>query len=225
MPAGKRLSRTTDKTLNKRGRARPAHGPNPGKRRRLSPAARRAELLEVALRVFARRGIGRATHAEIAAEAGCSLGTTFVYFPTREDLVAAVLAEVERFYIDMLRPESRWSDPAPDAIRGHVAAFTHSVASEPDHARIWLEWSASIREDIWSRYLAFQERIVSAIAATIERGRREATIAADIDSEDTARLLMGAAHMLAHMKFGGQSDEKIAHFVRTLLGASFRIRP
>ena len=37
--------------------------------------------------VFARRGIGRGGHADIAEIAQVSVATVFNYFPTREDLV------------------------------------------------------------------------------------------------------------------------------------------
>src|SRR3990172_9213455 len=145
------LSRGTDTSLNRR-------------RRRLDPAARRAELLETALAVFARRGIGRATHAEVAEDSGCSLATTFVYFPSREDLLSAVLSEVERFYSEMIAVNRRRDVPAPHAIRRYVDAFTDSVGTHPHHARIWLEWSTAIREEIWPRYLSFQDRIVGVLA-------------------------------------------------------------
>ena len=69
--------------------------------RRLSPTERRTQLLTCALRVFARRGLGEARHAEIAKEAGVSIPAVFFYFPTRADLVDAVLCEVERFYRTM----------------------------------------------------------------------------------------------------------------------------
>ena len=207
------LSRDTDTSLNKGAR-----------RRRLDPAARRAELLTIALAVFARRGIGRATHAEVAEEGGCSLATTFVYFPTREDLVAAVLGEVERFYTEMMAVEQVRDLSGQRAIRHYVEAFTDSVGTHPDYARVWLEWSTAIRDEIWPQYLAFQERIVSALAATIDRGKTDATIAADIDNDEAARLMIGAAHMLAQMKFSGQPDEKISHFIETLVTAVFGVR-
>ena len=53
---------------------------------RLAPEARRAQLLASAMRVFARRGIAAARHAELASEAGVAVSTTFAYFPTREEL-------------------------------------------------------------------------------------------------------------------------------------------
>lgn len=210
---GKSVSRGTDASLNKGTR-----------RRRLDPAARRAELLRTALAVFARRGIGRATHAEVAEESGCSLATTFVYFPTRDDLVAAVLGEVERFYTEMMAEEHGRKLSGQRAIRYYVNAFTDSVGTHPDYARVWLEWSTAIRDEIWPQYLVFQEKIVSALAATIKRGKEDATIAADIDDDEAARLMIGAAHMLAQMKFSGQPDEKISHFVGTLVTVVFGAR-
>jgi TetR/AcrR family hemagglutinin/protease transcriptional regulator len=219
------LSRGIDASLNKRSRRNSSNGATTAKaRRRLNPAERHAELLKTALAVFARRGIGRATHAEVAEEGGCSLATTFVYFPTREDLVAAVLGEVERFYTEMMAVDHGRDLAAPRAIRHYVDAFTDSVGSHPDYARVWLEWSTAIRDEIWPHYLAFQERIVASLAATIDRGKMEGTIDVDVDGNEAARLMIGAAHMLAQMKFSGQPTEKISHFVGTLMAAVFRIR-
>lgn len=72
------------------------------RRTRLSPEARRNQLMECAIEVFSRRGIGRAGHAEIAEQAKVSVATVFNYFNTREELVDEVLAEIERFVHQML---------------------------------------------------------------------------------------------------------------------------
>lgn len=160
----------------------------------------------------------------MAQESGCSLATTFVYFPTREDLVAAVLGEVERFYTEMMAVEHGRGLSGQRAVRHYVDAFTASVGTDPDHARVWLEWSTAIRDEIWPRYLAFQDRIVAALATTIDRAKSEGAIAVDVDADEAARLMVGAAHMLAQMKFSGQPDEKISHFVGTLMTAVFRAR-
>ena len=69
------------------------------KRRRLPPEERRAQLLEIAIDVFADRGLGAARHAEIAERAGVAVSTVFAYFETREALVDAVLDEVADFFL------------------------------------------------------------------------------------------------------------------------------
>src|SRR5215510_2353636 len=91
--------------------------------RRLLPTERRAQLLICALRVFARRGLGEARHGEIAKEAGVSVPTVFFYFPTRNELVNAVLDEVERFYIELAEQAHRRDLPAQQILLQHAVAF------------------------------------------------------------------------------------------------------
>ena len=131
----------------------------PHARARLDPAERRARLLAHALRVFARRGLAGGRHAEIARDARVSVPTVFVYFPTREALVAAVLDEVERFYVEMVEATLRLDLPAPELLLALAHAFTASVDTEPERARLWLEWGAALREKSWTRYL--RSRITS----------------------------------------------------------------
>jgi TetR/AcrR family hemagglutinin/protease transcriptional regulator len=177
-------------------------------------------LLACALRVFARRGLGEARHAEIAQEAGVSLSSVFFYFPTRPALVRAVLDEVDRFYLDMAKRTHERDLLVPQILLEHALTFTESVDTHSDYARVWLDWSTAIRDEVWPRYLDFQERLVQIIAQTISRGQREGTLAADVDPEDTALLLISAAHMVAQMKFTQRAPEKIESFLRTLMRAA-----
>jgi TetR/AcrR family hemagglutinin/protease transcriptional regulator len=188
--------------------------------RRLPPEQRRAQLLAHALRVFARRGLGGARHAEIAGEAGVSVSTVFVYFPTRAELLAAVLGEVERFLVEMAERTHAARAPAPEVILAHARAFADSVDTHPDHARVWLDWSTAVRDEVWPRYLEFQERVVRILEGTIRRGIREGTIPADVDPEADARLIVGSAHMIAQMKFTHLAPERVERFLRTLVRAS-----
>lgn len=50
----------------------------------------RARILEAAERVFARQGAAASTE-EVAAEAGVAIGTVFRHFPTKRDLLSAIV--------------------------------------------------------------------------------------------------------------------------------------
>ncbi|HTR63449.1 MAG TPA: TetR/AcrR family transcriptional regulator [Candidatus Binataceae bacterium] len=197
--------------------------PNPARRKRanrLEQTERRAQLLRCAVRVFARRGLGAARHAEIAQEAGVSVPTVFFYFPTREELVSAVLDEVDRFLMEMAERIHASDRPAPDILLEHARAFAASVDTHPDFARVWLDWSTAIREEMWPRYLDFQERMVAILARTIRRWLDERGAANDVEIEDDARLMVAAAHMVAQMKFTRVPPEKLDHFLNTLVSAA-----
>jgi TetR/AcrR family hemagglutinin/protease transcriptional regulator len=189
---------------------------NRARARRLDPAERRPQLLQCAIRVFARRGLGGAHHAEIAREARVSVPTVFFYFPTREALVMAVLDEVARFLTEMTVTIHSAGGDAPQVVLAHAKAFANSVDTHTDYARVWLDWSTAMREEIWPRYLEFQEKIVAIIANTISRWRLERNIVDD-EAEDDARLIVGSAHMIAQMKFTRCPGDKVDHFLRTLV--------
>jgi TetR/AcrR family hemagglutinin/protease transcriptional regulator len=196
-----------------------------GGARRLNPAARRAQLLACAMQVFARRGLGAARHAEVAATAGMSVATVFVYFPTRELLVRAVLDEVARFiHDDVLVPIQRDEVSAPEVLRESASAFADAIERYPDHARVWLDWSTAVRDDVWPLYLEFQERVQTLLVSTTERGKREGSLSADLDSEDAARILIGAAYMIAQMKIAHIDSVRVRHFIESLV-AGFLFRP
>jgi len=185
--------------------------------RRLLPTERRAQLLICALRVFARRGLGEARHGEIAKEAGVSVPTVFFYFPTRNELVNAVLDEVERFYLELAEQVHGRDLPAPQILLQHAITFAASVDTHPDYARVWLDWSTAIRDEVWPRYLDFQGKLVQILEKTIRRGQRTGTVAADVDPEDAALLGFSAAHMLAQMKFLRRAPEKVERFMRAVV--------
>jgi len=191
--------------------------------RRLAAKARRELLLACALRVFARRGIGAAHHAEIAAAAGVSVPTVFVYFPTRAALVEAVLAEVERFYIALAEQAHASRRPAPEVLTAHAMAFARSVDDHPDHASVLLNWSSAVRTERWPGYEAMETRVVALLARTLARGQRQGSVARVISPEDGARMLYGAAYLLAQRKLSGHPQAEVSRFfdavVRLLVGS------
>lgn len=69
-----------------------AAGPVHAKRERRKEA-RPGELLDAALELFVEKGFAATRSEEVAARAGVSKGTLFLYFPTKEELFKAVVRE------------------------------------------------------------------------------------------------------------------------------------
>ncbi|HXG17754.1 MAG TPA: TetR/AcrR family transcriptional regulator [Methylomirabilota bacterium] len=174
-------------------------------------------LLQYALRVFARRGIGAARHAEIAREAKVSVPTVFFYFPTRKALVSAVLEEVARFFTEMAETVHGKRGPAPKLILEHMRAFAEAVDTHPDHTRVLLEWSTALRDEVWPLFLRFQEKIIAMIARTIRRWRMESGSARDPDAEDDARVIAATGYVLVQMKVANLPNSRIERFLQTLV--------
>ena len=65
----------------------------PRQRRARRKEARPGELLDAALALFVEKGFAATRVEEVAARAGVSKGTLFLYFPSKEDLFKAVVRE------------------------------------------------------------------------------------------------------------------------------------
>jgi AcrR family transcriptional regulator len=72
-------------------RAAPAAGPATARQRRKE--ARPQELLDAALHLFGEKGFAATRAEEVAARAGVSKGTLYLYYPSKEELLKAVIRE------------------------------------------------------------------------------------------------------------------------------------
>ena len=193
---------------------------SPSVRKRLPPEERRAQLLETALAVVARRGFGRAGHAEIAEAAGVAVSTVFVYFPTREELLKTVLEEVGRFYLELAVDVHSQPLSCRDVLALHRQRFHESLETHPHHARIALDWSTAMREDLWPLYLEFIEQLVANHILTIERGQRDGDVPESVDPETSARMLIGSSQMTAQLKLTGTDPDRVDRIASMLIDAA-----
>jgi TetR/AcrR family transcriptional regulator len=67
--------------------------PSPAAKRERRKEARPGELLDAALALFVEKGFAATRVEEVAARAGVSKGTLFLYFPSKEELFKAVVRE------------------------------------------------------------------------------------------------------------------------------------
>lgn len=57
---------------------------------------RRERFLSAALKLFAANGVQQTSTAEIAKEAGAAAGTLFLYFPTKQNLIHALVLKISK---------------------------------------------------------------------------------------------------------------------------------
>lgn len=184
-------------------------------KKRYPPEERKKQLLDIAVEVFADQGISAARHAEIANRAGVAVSTIFFYFPTREELVDSVLTDTERVFGDL--SESIEIDPETPTIRRILLIFLDYIERYPNHSRILFEWSASIREAVWPRFLKLQDKLIEGMANRITEERINQDPRDMVPPEELARLLMGVAYVLYIMKFSEKSEREVEDFVAGLV--------
>jgi AcrR family transcriptional regulator len=183
---------------------------------------KRAQLLEAAQRVIARRGLPAATTREIAAEAGVAEGTIYRYFEDKLDLCLAVVGDRLPQLLRRLPGQGARRSPrgvlvefVTDAVEAwtDIIPFLSGVTSDPDLARRFRERKQESASPM--RALADYVRA--------EQGARR--IGDDTDPRMLARVLLGGAFYQAYMSALVGSDRlelKGKHFAEMLVDTALR---
>jgi TetR/AcrR family hemagglutinin/protease transcriptional regulator len=186
---------------------------------------RRTQLLDCAMRVVSRRGLGSSPHAATAREANVSVPTVFAYFRSRSDLIQAVVGDVERLYTELGARYLTRDKSAPEALFDFLRACAHTAEIDPDRVRVWLDWSSTVGSEAWPLYLVFHERSIRRMANVVRRGQREGSIPEEVDATDAARLLFASGHTVAHMIFSGTPQKTVERFQNHVISSALHLEP
>lgn len=180
---------------------------------RLSAEARRKQLRESGVRVAARLGLYRTVHAEVAREAKVSIATVFKYFATTPELLTAIVLEVGQFYEAIAEASYKPDCDAHSRSMRHVQMFLDSIDSHREYALVWLEWSASARNEssLWDLYLAHHSRILAYMRTATDEILPQNS---EEQREDQVRLLHALTYPLLHLKLTGASASALAGLIR-----------
>jgi AcrR family transcriptional regulator len=168
----------------------------------LLPEERREQLVRFGVAAAAEKGLGRLVHADVAAAAGVSTPTAFLYFRDREALLRAVITEVGRFYRAMASRAHDSTMPYLERVRQHLLTFADSIESDRDYAVVWLEWTTMIRNEygLWDAFYEFQEHIISKLEKSIRKCQAEGSVPPQVSAADSARLITAGAYALTQLK-------------------------
>jgi AcrR family transcriptional regulator len=190
-------------------KGRPSAGQTAGARARLDRRTRAAreqgreardELLDAALRVFARRGYRDAGVDEIAAEAGYSKGALYWHFPGKHELFVALIDEridaPTRDLVDLLEsapPDRDMSLEATRELARQLSEQREAVLLEREY------WSLAIRDpELRARYAERQAELRTAFATALKaRAEHLGTPDVPMSADDVARLVMSLIGGLA----------------------------
>lgn len=180
-------------------------------RTRLSPEARQAQLLGAAIACYARMGVERAGHGDVAKHAGVSTATVFNYFPTRDVLTDAVLDAVRNTMHDVFAQDRKTHDDihGRERLLSLAIKFSAVIDDFPNIIRVMLNWSVSFGDERRPDYLDFQEDLLNEIHEALTGQPRDG----HAGERAEARIIYGAATSYAMMKLDNTAPETLAKFI------------
>jgi TetR/AcrR family transcriptional regulator, fatty acid metabolism regulator protein len=182
---------------------------------------KRRQLLDAAVRVFARKGFHASRVGDIAEEAGVAHGLLYHYFKSKDDVLEAVFHENWSLLQLRIASVEETDEPAADQLR-HIAAIV---------LRTWLHLpdvvTVVVRE--FGRSPELAERIgelaqpIEVIERTIRRGIERGEFRSDFDPRIAATVVYGSIdEVLTGWVLGRlpSGEEDVAKAERTLLEVS-----
>jgi AcrR family transcriptional regulator len=179
-------------------------------RRRLSPEARKQEIVEAAERLLHLHG-AKVRVEDVVREAGVAKGTFFLYFPTWDDLLEMVRGRLVAEF-DHAHPEpTEVAGPVdwPGLMETQAAAFIDFTLSRQGFGEALFHSDFAERRPLAHNGV---ERLAAAIRAGQEAGGF-----GPVDPDATARLLFAAIHEAADAVAGGADREVTLAALKTLL--------
>ncbi|MFE0136267.1 TetR/AcrR family transcriptional regulator [Streptomyces sp. NPDC059037] len=163
-----------------------------------SEAPARRRLLDAAEAVFARRGYGPTTIADITAEAEVSRAGFYVYFASKEEIFRVLAVRVRDAFLAAQDVPGVDRDDAREICHASTAAFIAAYAEHLPLLRL-LEQQAQLDDDVRALWEETQERPVHRSARYIRRLVDEGRAAPVADPLSVARAVGGMSIEFARL--------------------------
>jgi len=98
----------------------------------LSPADRRQQILDAAVRVFARRGFHACRVSDIADEAGVAHGLLYHYFSSKDEVLDTLFLERWKVMLDVIRAVDAEEQPVREKLYAIASFIIDSYRHDPD---------------------------------------------------------------------------------------------
>ena len=150
---------------------------------------KRRQILDAAVRVFARKGFHTSRVGDIAEEAGVAHGLLYHYFSSKDEVLETVFRENWAVLLERIHAVEESGESAREQLRHVAAILLRTWLHEPDVVRVLVREIARSPE--------VQERIgelvkpLGSIRRMIERGQQAGELRPDVDPALAAIVFYG----------------------------------
>ena len=166
---------------------------------------KRRQILDAAVRVFARSGYHGSRVGDIAVEAGVAHGLLYHYFSSKEEVLQRVFSENWGELLERFRVVEASDEPATGKLEGIAKILLRTWRNDPDLVTVM------VREVARSPQLQTQvvevREAFAILQRVIEQGQREGSFRADVDAHFASWIVYGGLEeVLTGWVLGGLPD-------------------
>jgi AcrR family transcriptional regulator len=187
----------------------------------MTKRSRRDAILDAALRLSASRGLDGVSTAEVCRASGATNGSVFHFFPTKDDLHAALYLRALATYQEAIASGLERSRSAREGVRGVVLDHVAWVAAHPAEARFLHEGrrgatSASLLDEIEERNARFFGRFAAWLRAQAAAGAIR-----KVPPDVVFAIVFGPVSMITRDFMRGTDAERLREVAPSLADAAW----
>jgi TetR/AcrR family transcriptional regulator, fatty acid metabolism regulator protein len=161
------------------------------------PVDKRRQILDAAIRVFARQGFHATRVADIADEAGVAYGLVYHYFKSKEEVLNELFSERWSLLLAAIEEADGSADLAPRAKLEAVAGFiVDSYRHDPELMKVIIVEVTRAANSFGRTHLPEIRRAYDSIAKIVADGQERGAFRADIDPNFASMSFYGAIEQL-----------------------------
>lgn len=186
--------------------------------RSIAQEEKRRQILDAAVRTFARNGYHATRVGDIAEDAGVAYGLVYHYFSSKEDVLESIFRETWTDLLEAIRDVEESEELATEQLRQVTAILLRSWRRQPDLVRVLVREVA--RSPEVQRRVDEIGEVFSALERIVARGQAQGEFRPDVDARLASWLLYGAIEEILTGWVLGQlpdGDDEVGKAERTVV--------
>jgi AcrR family transcriptional regulator len=165
--------------------------------RQQAAADKRRQILDAAVRVFARQGFHQCRVSDIADEAGVAYGLVYHYFDSKEEVLDTLFLERWDVMLAMIAEVDGRDGQSPREKLYEIASFIFdSYRYDPELMKVIIVEVTRAANSFGRTHLAKIQEAYAGIAAIVQRAQDEGKFARDVSADFAALAFYGAVEQV-----------------------------
>jgi TetR/AcrR family fatty acid metabolism transcriptional regulator len=159
-------------------------------------ADKRRQILDAAIRVFARQGFHSTRVSDIADEAGVAYGLVYHYFSSKDEVLNELFSERWSLLLAAIDEADRSAETPQDKLAAVAAFIIDSYRYDPELMKVIIVEVTRAANSFGRTHLAEIRKAYASIARIVADGQEEGAFRRDVDPQFASMTFYGAIEQL-----------------------------
>ncbi|HEY0517826.1 MAG TPA: TetR/AcrR family transcriptional regulator [Solirubrobacteraceae bacterium] len=157
---------------------------------------KRRQILDAAVRVFARQGFHACRVSDIADEAGVAYGLVYHYFASKDEVLDTLFLERWNVMLDLIRHVDAEPLPVREKLRAIASFIIDSYQHDPDLMKVIIVEVTRAANSFGRTHIGEISSAYEMIGDIVTKGQGEKVFRSDIEARFAAMAFYGAIEQL-----------------------------